>query len=209
MFSLWPWPKVIQLRAFYFCWQIIIPHHLLDGIKKMRLLCFTTFIRKYVHSWKDTKIQFWLVNDTWMGGICSDWEIPHTFWFGLRKYSKITPNNKGGRQSRDSGNDFFVPKILGGSGTFPFLLLSFLFLFPNVSRNENILFLKKSFLFGYPKYFRITEKRKETTVIFRVPEKKRLFYRRGYFKKRKQERKVVSTISGGRGTHFVILVIEV
>ena len=98
MFSLWPWPKVIQLRAFYFCWQIIIPHHLLDGIKKMRLLCFTTFIRKYVHSWKDTKIQFWLVNDTWMGGICSDWEIPHTFWFGLRKYSKITPNNKGGKR---------------------------------------------------------------------------------------------------------------
>ena len=33
--------------------------------------------------------------------------------------------------------------------------------------------------------------------LVRVPEKKRLFYRRGYFKKwkRKRERKVVSTIS--------------
>ena len=45
-------------------------------------------------------------------------------------------------------------------------------------------------------YLRITEKRKETTVIFRVPEKKRLFFERGYFKKRKRkwERKVVSTM---------------
>ena len=45
-----------------------------------------------------------------------------------------------------------------------------------------------------------TRKRKETTFIFRVPEKKRLFYRRGYFKKRKRERKVVSTISATEPT---------
>ena len=50
---------------------------------------------------------------------------------------------------------------------------------------------------GFTQYFRITEKRKETIVIFRVPEKKRPFLERGYFKKRKRkrERKVVSTIS--------------
>ena len=59
-----------------------------------------------------------------------------------------------------------------------------------------------------------TWKQKETTFIFRVPEKKQLyisgtkkettFLKRGYFKKRKRERKVVNTISGLEGGGVVL-----
>ena len=45
--------------------------------------------------------------------------------------------------------------------------------------------------------FQITQKWKETTLIFRVPEKKRLYWITGYFDKwkRKREQKDISTIS--------------
>ena len=60
---------------------------------------------------------------------------------------QVDLSNPGKPGSRDSGNDFSVPQISDIFGTFPFLLLSFLFSFPNVSRNLKILFFKL-FLFG-------------------------------------------------------------
>ena len=68
---------------------------------------------------------------------------------GVLRISKMSKCH----DSRDSGNDFFVSQISDGSPRFPFLLFLFLFSFPNVSKNENILFLKNLFLFGYPKIF--------------------------------------------------------
>ena len=47
---------------------------------------------------------------------------------------------------------FSFPKFWAVPGRFRFFYFRFFFLFPNVSRNENILFFIKSFLFGYPKY---------------------------------------------------------
>ena len=50
---------------------------------------------------------------------------------------------KRGPPGRDSGNNFFVPKISDGSGTFPFLLLSFLFFVPKrFQKRKNPLFKK-------------------------------------------------------------------
>ena len=46
---------------------------------------------------------------------------------------------------------FSFPKFRTVPGLFRFFYFRFFFSFPNVSRNENILFLKKLFLFGYPK----------------------------------------------------------
>ena len=92
-------------------------------------------------------------------------------------------------------------KKCGSFGIFWDILGYFGILWDILPGNEKKLLL----YFVYPKrnafkkrgYFRIFKKRKETTVIFRVPEKKQLFYRIGYFKKqrRKREWKVVSTIS--------------
>ena len=65
-----------------------------------------------------------------------------------------------------------------------------LFGFPNFGRFRDV-----SVSFTFVSFFR--SQTFPETKIFRVPEKKRLFLERGYFKKRKRkrERKVVSTIS--------------
>ena len=89
-------------------------------------------------------------------------------------------------------------KKCGSFGIFWDILGYFGIFYPETKRNDfYISGTRKETTFLKRGYFRITEKRKETTVIFRVPEKKRLFLERGYFKKRKRkrERKVVSTIS--------------
>ena len=49
---------------------------------------------------------------------------------------------------RVSGNDFFVPEILDGSGTFPFLLLSYLFFIPKRFQKQKYPLLKKGFFSG-------------------------------------------------------------
>ena len=69
-----------------------------------------------------------------------------------------------------------------------FSLVIFIFLISSTRKETT--FFKRG-------YFRITKKRKETTVYISGTRKETTFLKRGYFKKqkRKRERKVVSTIS--------------
>ena len=93
---------------------------------------------------------------------------------------------------------FSFPKFRTVPGRFRYFYFRFFFSFPNVSKNKNNLFLKSRFFSGTRNIKVVSFRFRVYPKIFRVPEKKRLFLERGYFKKRKRkrERKVVSTISG-------------
>ena len=75
---------------------------------------------------------------------------------------------------------------------------SFGIFFPETKTNEFFISgTRKETTFFERGYFRITEKRKGTIVYILGNQKEKTFFKRGYFKKRKRkrERKVVSTIS--------------
>ena len=92
-------------------------------------------------------------------------------------------------------------KKCGSIGIFWDILGYFGIFYPETKRNDfYISGTRKETTFLKRGYFRITEKRKETTVYISGTRKETTFLKRGYFKKRKRkrERKVVSTISATR-----------
>ena len=64
----------------------------------------------------------------------------------------VMTNERGLHRGRDSGNDFFVPKILDIFRSFPFLLLLFPYFIPKRFQKRKYPLFRKSFLFGYQKY---------------------------------------------------------